>query len=102
MNKYQEALNKLRFAVSIAQDLPYKECNELCDILQELINKETPMKPIDCKKEKITNFCDFGFPSIDVHFSGTCSRCNKYISKNSELLYCYNCGQKLDWSDDYE
>lgn len=35
MSKSLEALDKIRFAVSISQDLPYKECNDLCDIIQQ-------------------------------------------------------------------
>ena len=82
-NKYQEALNKLRFAVSIAQDLPYKECNELCDIIYELVKKETPMKPLKLSEG------DF------------CRKCKCEIPENVEAKYCPNCGQKLDWSDEH-
>ena len=92
-NKYQEALNKLRFAVSIAQDLPYKECNELCDILYELVKKETPMK--------LNNIEEFIMFDGTVYKIAKCPNCKgnnkvrEYVSGNR----CYTCGQKLDWSD---
>lgn len=38
-SKGLKALDKLRFAVSIAQDLPYKECNELCDTIKQALER---------------------------------------------------------------
>lgn len=91
-NKQQETLNKLRFAVSIAQDLPYKECNELCDILQKLVDKETPMKPI------YEN--DLVDENIVVDTWAYCPKCKEELEHNRwGEKYCSYCGQKLDWSD---
>ena len=84
-NKYQEALNKLRFAVSISQDLPYKECNELCDIIYELVDKETPIKVVKWKLAQ---------PET------RCAKCGAGLERKHD--YCPNCGQRLDWSDNDE
>ena len=70
-NKYQKALNWLM------------EGNDSCgtewDLLQELVDKETPTKPYkDGKKYKCTK-------CVIVRVSGN---------------RCPNCGQKIDWSDE--
>ena len=77
MNKYQEALNFLDWHCEVTHQ-------EQQDILQELIDKETPMKPIDgkwCKCGKPTelnpSFGDYG-----VYRTPRCE-----------------CGQVIDWKD---
>lgn len=31
-----------------------------------------------------------------------CPNCGKYLVGNGLLNYCYNCGQRLDWSDEMD
>lgn len=69
-NKYQEALNNLILTARKAEDIR---------VIQELVDKETPMKPYkDGKKYKCTK-------CVIVRVSGN---------------RCPNCGQKIDWSKD--
>lgn len=75
-NKYQEALKKLKLFFG---NSPYTK--ELT-ILQELVDKETPMKPV--RKGKL-NW---------LH----CPRCDKSLYFENQPR-CQDCGQKLDWSD---
>ena len=96
-NKYQEALNKI-----IRSCCPYcyddngcqnceikQTCNATAkswvDTIQELVDKEKPMKVIIPKE------IDFAY----------CPKCNEKILLGKPN-YCCHCGQKLDWSDEDE
>lgn len=57
------------------------------DMLKELVDKETPKKPI--KGKVIYNT----FENIITHHC----ECGRELSLNN--AYCPKCGQKLDWSD---
>lgn len=81
MNKYQEALDK----VTGSYDPEYCYPDEV-NLLQELVNKETPMKMTDKYMRK-------------------CPKCGKDIAGGHDLdvecmSYCFECGQHLDWSED--
>ena len=82
MDKYQEALDDVfsKHPMSKKRNL---ECKKL---LQELVDKEKPMKLI-CKKS-------FGL------YRTHCPRCNKV--NNNIKDRCDNCGQRLDWSETNE
>ena len=81
MNKYQEALIKL-----VNHNYSTRsEKNEHIKTLQELVDKETPMKPPlkwECAKPQTRCKCTAGV--------------ERYHN------YCWYCGQKLDWSDECE
>lgn len=89
MNKYQEALKKLR---KIEQT--ENTWDENCEVLQELVDKATPKKPIN--------------QSTPVVRQGYCPNCKgelrKLGSRNEVVLegqlYCRSCGQALDWSEE--
>ena len=97
MSKYQEALNKI-----IRSCCPYcyddngcknceikQTCNATAkswvDTLQELVDKETPMKPI--RKGQLN--------------WGHCPCCDISLYFDNQPR-CQSCGQKLDWSDSNE
>ena len=79
MNKYQEALNFLDWHCEVAH-------TEQQDLLQELVDKETPMKLL---KSQFDGYRE-------------CSNCESIVVSTNHVLpkYCSNCGQKIDWSDD--
>ena len=85
MTKYQEAINRLWDFVELhSNDFP-KDLYDSLEDLQELVDKETPMKPPlkwECAKPQTRCKCSAGV--------------EKYYN------YCWNCGQKLDWSDECE
>lgn len=78
-NKYQEALDNVRKV--------YVESNhydkEDIRLLQELVDKETPMKVVKWKLAQ---------PET------RCAKCGAGVERKDD--YCWGCGQKLDWSDD--
>ena len=77
MNKYQEALEKLR---EIEQTENTWDVN--CDVLQELVDKATPKKP----KNWTVRYRGIEF---------NCPVCNRlYIER---VNFCSSCGQALDW-----
>lgn len=82
MNKYQTVLDKF---INDGHRLTHRERKEFGAILQELVDKEKPMKPPlkwECAKPQTRCKCSAGV--------------EKYHN------YCWNCGQHLDWSDKCE
>lgn len=102
MDKYQEALDILHgFANGnlireTTCDYQRDKNDEYKDILQELVDKATPKKPILKAME--------GF-SAEVASHLVCPSCGKPITNvwscaEYKPRYCHYCGQRLDWSDE--
>ena len=87
MKKYQEALKRLR----TNEYLTSREQRKYYNLLQELVEKETPMKP----KSKLYGITGEG-ETFMYHY---CPICGFYSVEKDYANYCPNCGQKLDWSD---
>lgn len=74
-NKYQEALGR----VSVCEwETRIKDRK----ILQELVDKETPMKPV-----------------VKIGGIERCGKCKYQFDPNNDY-YCSQCGQCRDWSDE--
>lgn len=100
MNKYQEALDKVKNIVSCATSykdpFTYSESTELnkqCNALQELVDKSTP-KMFKIKKD------------TDGKIIYVCPNCGRVLVKFwSEIEtitmynYCDNCGQALKYME---
>lgn len=91
MSKYQEALNNVR---KFEREHNMSKFGDVVpqpnsDTLQELVDKETPIKPIN------TVFLDT-HKNVKV---GNCPNCKDDNLHFWHQKYCWNCGQKLDWSD---
>lgn len=79
INKYQEALNRIdAHRVNKSLKLDIKDILTL----QELVDKETQIKPI---------------PFLNSLFK--CENCKGIFQNYHYQNRCPNCGQKLDWSD---
>lgn len=79
MNKYQEALNRIdTYRVNKSLKLDIKDILTL----QELVDKETPKKPI---------------PFLNSLYK--CENCKGIFQNYHYQNRCPNCGQELDWSD---
>ena len=87
MNIYQEALDRLHifsyFGDDGADSFHHKQHDEDIETLQELVDKETPKKPLPPKDTFFLHQC----PNCKVDFIG------------SSIDRC-QCGQKIDWSED--
>lgn len=84
MNKYEEALDYLRW---IGSDGYYKKQREKSfDVLQELVDLSTPMKPKSFNDLRECCLCSCGYGFYDWGYN--------------EYKYCPSCGQRLDWSED--
>lgn len=66
-----------------------KEYTELC---AAALKKQVAMRPKCCVKE---DFVVAGFCTI----RGKCPECNSHV--NNEMNFCDECGQKLDWKEDF-
>ena len=96
MNKYQEAFEHLK-SLRSSSDY-YKQDSLLVPLfekdlalLRELIDEETPNKPIKFKYRLL--------------YGWACPHCANDISNNrkrkyQKVQYCPNCGQKLDWGEE--
>ena len=94
MNKYQEALENITEVLvecGRTKDLPgetiFEEQIEL-NLLQELVDKATPKKPIKDEPSQIRYVQTYKCSNCGGRFSGTISN------------YCYHCGQAIDWSNE--
>lgn len=102
MNKYQEALNRIKTAPSFmgGTDLYKTHLNSserfLQDIatLQELVDKATPKKI-----KKPMSVEDMGYYSCPVCDGCHYNPLDDMSWRLSKANYCPECGQKLDWSD---
>ena len=104
LNKYQEVLNFLcDHAMEYIEDFDWeeRECGDYYpldketlnankSVLQELIDRATPVKPIKDAESKIRYMQTYTCPNCGGGFSGTISN------------FCYNCGQALDWENENE
>ena len=79
MNKYQEALDNVKRV--------YVESNHYDEedirLLQELVDKESPMKPAEVWEN-----------------ANPKTRCSCSAGVIPAHNYCWNCGQKLDWNNE--
>lgn len=110
MNKYKEALdyivkNSCPMKTCCSECKINKSCNSLAkdriNILQELVDKETPKKVIKLDKQ------EYGY----THKCPNCSQLvvtilynveSRLINGIEEDDYCCSCGQILDWSEEDE
>lgn len=85
-NKYQEALHNLR---QIEQERNTWDIS--CDVLQELIDRATPLKPTE-------KLIEVYYRETPLHYY--CPICDYWVGDESEQQnYCLNCGQAIDWSE---
>lgn len=81
-NKYQTVLTKF---IEDGHRLTHRERHEFGAILQELVDKETPIKPI--RKGKLNWW--------------HCPKCDCSLMFDNHK-YCDHCSQKLLWGDECE
>lgn len=101
MNKYQEALNTIKKEATNPYYYDHLKWNECFKTLQELVDKEIPMK-VDKEHYKLEdcNDCDY-FP-VSIHLykcpNPRCKFHRKY-EIGFEEKRCPDCNQLLKWSD---
>lgn len=96
MNKYQEAFE------SISDNKYQYGTDEQWELLQELVDKATPLKP---QKEYVQYVVDgtyYSCPCCGYLIDKFCimqdNNYKKIVIKTSS--YCSKCGQTIDWSDE--
>lgn len=76
---------------------PYKTVEIRCETkedyndFEKIVALSQPKKPIPADEQVIRCVTTY-----------ECPNCGKHLVDNGLLNYCYNCGQKLDWSDGME
>lgn len=102
MNKYKEALNVVKkinlrseYYVQFEENNIENVYEEEINILQELVDKETPKKPY----YEGDGYAD----GVMVYDVARCPNCDnvfeEYENNGWGENYCHKCGQRLDWSD---
>lgn len=86
-NKYQEALDVINQSDDekfIKDSIAYFDKYEInpVSVLQQLVDKETPMKVVKWKLAQ---------PET------RCAKCGAGLERYHD--YCWGCGRKVDWSD---
>lgn len=92
-NKYQEALGYIIdnhvMNIDVKDGKAQNKETECALLLQELVDKETPMIP------ELLGGAMTGEPKL------YCPKCNYCVNDYYSNKYrCRECGQKLDWSDE--
>lgn len=87
MNKYQEALNKIKNMGD--KDLYNERYLEWCDTLQELVDKATPQAVILKWKEGYD-------PELYSPYGLYCPRCDRKLRLDRFYKWCPDCNQKLN------
>lgn len=77
------------------KDFESKYGNMPAEVIQELVDKETPMKP------NYDKFYDTNDGFFNKYYCPKC-RHEKVFVNRFENKYCHNCGQKLDWGTSNE
>ena len=112
MNKYQVALNDFSKTIKVINGKPTIINNEYdaskfvlyesqIRILQELVDKTTPKKPI---KLEITDLDEIIMPeytnTIDKYMCDNCGLTWFIVDGHTyQHKYCKQCGQAIDWSN---
>ncbi len=89
--KYIDLHGRYPYPYYLKDDLEYKESIE---ILEELVNRDTPMKPllVEVSTDNVHHYvCSYCNATINI--GGTISY-NKAFN-----IFCRECGQRLDWSE---
>lgn len=90
MNKYQVALDYIKHDLEHNDFIRYKNGNHVDkyhrEILKELVDRATPMKPIG-DLDSIPHYrCPSCFCTVKLFDDSQCDK------------YCQHCGQAIDWS----
>ena len=101
MNKYKDALTYLRSSALVTDHKQKEKVNQCTDVLQELVDKETPMQV-----EKVISDSDITIGKITIRKGTTviqkCPKCGGIIMKVHNKNYCGNCGQAICWGEEDE
>lgn len=69
--------------------------NEACRMAISALEKQIPIKPIKLKAEQDIKIGAGTWKAGTIVYKCRC--CNSFINRPS--VYCYQCGQALDWRD---
>lgn len=98
MNKYEKAIdNVARYCSDYRTGIfpPRHELSNELDILMELVEKATPIKPI-----LLHSGYDDGSEIRDTWDCPNCGETFVIEDDTDKCNYCPNCGQKLLWGDE--
>lgn len=97
----QEAMETLErlFSDSTNEDYPFTECfAEALTIAIQALEKQIPKKP-----RKTDSYRGI-FRRIYAYVCPTCGNAclEKYMNERQNTMFCWNCGQKIDWLEESE
>lgn len=81
--KYIDLYGRYPYPYYLKDDLEYKEAIE---VLEQLVDRNTPMLPIKLKWKTTENYYYI------------CPKCEEMVAASFEV-FCQDCGQRIDWRD---
>lgn len=90
MSKYTEAMSSIIYTMHFRVKPKYLGHveDENMDLMYELAEKASPMKPENVFLEQDNDYNEW-----------CCPRCGKRYRNSYQWNYCSDCGQAIDWSD---
>ena len=79
----QEAINRIRQRIQV-NTASIKETHEALHVIQNLVDKSTPQKPL--------------IKGNHADYNERCPNCNERVDIFADSRFCQQCGQALDWS----
>lgn len=97
--KIREAIKTMEIQIAIIQKIPeYLGLKEKTD--KQIEERQTAIKALEKqlakKVEYEGGYIDNGFTKYRM---AKCPNCDRWHSSRDEIIYCSNCGQRLDWSE---
>lgn len=107
-NKYEEALYKLVKHINIPNSPPYTfdpnkdETRKYYIALQELVDKETPKKPLEIEEKDVVvgKVLIYKCPKCEHGLFYKFPNINRVAKDKSKCNYCEVCGQKINWREE--
>ena len=91
-----EAIETIQFDLEIGGEIQSQVMHDAIDVAIQALEKQTPKKPrkTDSYRGMLIRVYAYACP--------TCGNAclEKYMNERQNTMFCWNCGQKLDWSDE--
>lgn len=94
--KESEAIEAIQFDLEIGGEIHSQVLHDAVDVAIQALEKRIPKKP------RKTDSYRGVLKKVYAYVCPTCgnARLEKYMNERQNTVFCWDCGQKLDWSDE--
>lgn len=91
-----EAIEAIQFDLKIGGEIHSQVMHDAIDVAIQALEKRIPKKP------RKTDSYRGVLKKVYAYVCPTCgnARLEKYMNERQNTVFCWDCGQKLDWSDE--